>query len=60
MEDLFYTLRLTPFGTLAIVWMKDGELGGFQGGLKMKRTLLELEGIRFSLSGKVLTPNLFY
>jgi methylated-DNA-[protein]-cysteine S-methyltransferase len=38
----------------------DGGLGGFQGGLKMKRTLLELEGIRFSSTGKALTPSLFY
>lgn len=38
----------------------DGELGGFQGGLKMKQALLELEGIRFSSTGKVLAPSLFY
>jgi methylated-DNA-[protein]-cysteine S-methyltransferase len=38
----------------------DGELGGFQGGPKTKRTLLELEGIRFSSTGKLLCQNLFY
>ena len=38
----------------------DGELGGFQGGMKMKRTLLELEGIRLSPTGKVRTRNIFY
>jgi methylated-DNA-[protein]-cysteine S-methyltransferase len=32
----------------------NGELGGFGGGLRMKRTLLELEGIEFSQTGKVL------
>lgn len=34
----------------------DGELGGFQGGTRMKRALLELEGVRFSPDGKVLGP----
>lgn len=38
----------------------DGELGGFQGGLKMKRTLLELEGIQFSRAGRVLTSRIYY
>jgi methylated-DNA-[protein]-cysteine S-methyltransferase len=33
----------------------DGELGGFGGGLRMKQTLLELEGIEFSRSTRVLT-----
>ena len=32
----------------------NGEPGGFWGGLRMKRTLLELEGIEFSQTGKVL------
>jgi methylated-DNA-[protein]-cysteine S-methyltransferase len=36
-----------------------GQVGGFQGRPKMKRTLLELEGIRFSSTGIVRTPNLF-
>jgi len=31
----------------------NGELGGFQGGLKMKQALLELEGVEFSRPGKV-------
>jgi methylated-DNA-[protein]-cysteine S-methyltransferase len=29
------------------------DLGGFDGGLKMKRALLEMEGIKFDASGKV-------
>ncbi len=33
----------------------NGELGGFRGGPKMKRTLLELEGLKFSPEGKVQT-----
>jgi methylated-DNA-[protein]-cysteine S-methyltransferase len=37
-----------------------GELGGFQGGLPMKRALLELEGIEFSPAGKVLTSRIYY
>jgi methylated-DNA-[protein]-cysteine S-methyltransferase len=32
----------------------DGSLGGFQGGLKLKRKLLELEGIQFNHKGKVI------
>ncbi|MFO7675593.1 MAG: methylated-DNA--[protein]-cysteine S-methyltransferase [bacterium] len=31
----------------------DGALGGFQGGLAMKRTLLEIEGVGFDPSGRV-------
>ena len=38
----------------------NGELGGFQGGQSMKRALLELEGIEFSPSGKVLTNRIHY
>jgi methylated-DNA-[protein]-cysteine S-methyltransferase len=38
----------------------NGELGGFQGGQKMKRALLELEGIQFSPSGKVLTDRVYF
>ncbi|MGE5856130.1 MAG: methylated-DNA--[protein]-cysteine S-methyltransferase, partial [Syntrophaceae bacterium] len=32
----------------------DGSLGGFGGGLPLKRALLETEGIQFDKSGKVL------
>jgi len=32
---------------------RDGTLGGFGGGLKMKRGLLEMEGIRFDPRGRV-------
>jgi len=38
----------------------DGMPGGFQGGMKMKRALLELEGVEFSPEGKVLTERLYY
>jgi methylated-DNA-[protein]-cysteine S-methyltransferase len=37
-----------------------GELGGFQGGLPMKRALLKLEGIEFSPAGRVLTSRIYY
>ena len=33
----------------------DGSLGGFGGGLKLKRQLLELEGVRFDQRGKVVS-----
>jgi O-6-methylguanine DNA methyltransferase len=36
----------------------DGGLGGFGGGLRMKQTLLELEGIEFSRSTRVLTDRI--
>lgn len=38
----------------------NGELGGYQGGLKMKRALLEFEGVHVSEAGQVITSNLFY
>jgi methylated-DNA-[protein]-cysteine S-methyltransferase len=38
----------------------NGERGGFQGGLRMKRALLELEGVGFSAEGKVLTGRIHY
>jgi methylated-DNA-[protein]-cysteine S-methyltransferase len=38
----------------------DGCPGGFQGGLEMKRALLELEGIKVSPTGKVLTNKIYY
>lgn len=37
----------------------DGHMGGFRGGLNMKRALLGLEGVEFSATGRVLT-NRFY
>jgi methylated-DNA-[protein]-cysteine S-methyltransferase len=37
-----------------------GELGGFQGGLPMKRALLKLEGVEFSPAGKVITSRIYY
>ena len=37
-----------------------GQLGGFQGGPKMKRALLELEDIEISPAGKVQTPRIYY
>jgi len=38
----------------------DGALGGFQGGLKMKRALLEQEGIVFSKAGNAILNRVFY
>ena len=38
----------------------NGELGGFQGGLQMKRALLDFERIEFSPSGKVITDRIYY
>jgi len=38
----------------------DGGLGGFQGGVAMKRALLEYEGIRFSRGGTVVAEHIFY
>jgi methylated-DNA-[protein]-cysteine S-methyltransferase len=32
----------------------DGTLGGYQGGVEMKRALLEMEGLRISSDGRVL------
>jgi methylated-DNA-[protein]-cysteine S-methyltransferase len=38
----------------------DGALGGYRGGLAMKRTLLEAEGIAVGVDGRVLAGRLFY
>jgi methylated-DNA-[protein]-cysteine S-methyltransferase len=38
----------------------DGTLGGYQGGLEMKRALLEMEGVLFNDIGCVLTEKIFY
>ncbi|MFH1080013.1 MAG: methylated-DNA--[protein]-cysteine S-methyltransferase [Pseudomonadota bacterium] len=35
----------------------DGTLGGFGGGLKMKRTLLEMEGVGFDRKNRALEPH---
>jgi len=38
----------------------NGELGGYQGGVDMKRTLLEYEGIEFSKTDLVVMNSVFY
>ncbi|MBN1641089.1 MAG: methylated-DNA--[protein]-cysteine S-methyltransferase [Anaerolineae bacterium] len=38
----------------------DGTLGGYQGGLAMKRALLEMEGVRVSTRGRVIAPRMHY
>lgn len=38
----------------------DWSLGGYQGGLRMKRTLLEMEGVLFDDKGHAITEELFY
>ena len=37
----------------------DGSLGGYIGGVSMKRQLLEFEGIKFNNKGRVITTNLW-
>ncbi len=38
----------------------DGQLGGYRGGVEMKRALLEMEGVKISPEGKVLTNRFYY
>ena len=38
----------------------DRSLGGYQGGLEMKRTLLEMEGVVFDDTGRIAVKDLFY
>ncbi|MBN2080445.1 MAG: methylated-DNA--[protein]-cysteine S-methyltransferase, partial [Spirochaetes bacterium] len=38
----------------------DGALGGYQGGVKMKQSLLQMEGVAFNASGRVVTEKFFY
>ena len=38
----------------------DGTLGGYQGGLQMKRALLKMEGILFDSLGRIIAEELYY
>jgi len=38
----------------------DGELGGYQGGVGMKRALLQMEGVEISEQGRVISGRVFY
>jgi methylated-DNA-[protein]-cysteine S-methyltransferase len=38
----------------------DGHLGGFQGGVEMKRALLEMEGVEVTPGGRVRTHRFYY
>jgi methylated-DNA-[protein]-cysteine S-methyltransferase len=38
----------------------DGALGGFRGGMPMKRALLQMEGVRFSEGGRVVLNRAYY
>jgi len=38
----------------------DGTLGGFQGGIRVKRKLLDFEGIKFSSRGRVISDRFYY
>lgn len=38
----------------------DGKLGGFQGGLPMKRALLEMEGNVFNVKGRIQINRIYY
>ena len=38
----------------------NGELGGYQGGLEMKRALLELEGLELTPRGRVVMRKVYY
>ncbi|MHA2314504.1 MAG: methylated-DNA--[protein]-cysteine S-methyltransferase [Candidatus Hermodarchaeia archaeon] len=38
----------------------DGSLGGYQGGIEMKRRLLAQEGVKFTNTGKVSMHKVFY
>ncbi len=56
-------LATNPFPILVPchrVIRSDGTLGGYGGGLPMKRALLESEGIRFDANGRVLPDQYHY
>jgi len=38
----------------------NGELGGYQGGIKIKHKLLAMEGLEISDAGKVITDKIYY
>jgi methylated-DNA-[protein]-cysteine S-methyltransferase len=37
----------------------DGSIGGYQGGVEMKRALLEMEGIAFDAKGRAVVKGFF-
>jgi methylated-DNA-[protein]-cysteine S-methyltransferase len=56
-------LRSNPFPLVIPchrVIRSDGSIGGYRGGVAMKKKLLEIEGICFSKSGKVVMNRVFY
>jgi methylated-DNA-[protein]-cysteine S-methyltransferase len=56
-------LSLNPFPIIIPchrIIKSNGELGGFRGGLRMKKILLELEGIEFSQTGNVFANRIHY
>jgi methylated-DNA-[protein]-cysteine S-methyltransferase len=58
-----HALALNPFPLIIPCHRavrSDGALGGFQGGLAMKRKLLEREGVSFSPSGKALVDKYWF
>jgi methylated-DNA-[protein]-cysteine S-methyltransferase len=38
----------------------NGDLGGYQGGVQMKRALLEMEGVAFDERGRVVLHRVYY
>jgi len=57
------TLAMNPFPLIIPCHRAirtDLTIGGYQGGIKMKRTLLKMEGIDFDETGHVKTKNFFY
>jgi methylated-DNA-[protein]-cysteine S-methyltransferase len=38
----------------------NGELNGYQGGLRMKRALLEMEGVEFTPTGRAVMSRIYY
>lgn len=38
----------------------NGELGGFRGGVEMKKSLLRMEGIRVQLNGRAIMDKTYY
>ena len=45
---------------IQVISASDGRLGGYQGGLAMKRALLANEGVEVTARGRVVAPRLFH
>jgi len=57
--EITFFLSVSPRSAFRKLEIPNGSLGGFQGGVKLKRRLLEIEGVPFTPSGTVVLNNVW-